>query len=357
MAMASLTQQIKALRAEIEALYQASHPSAGIDEDHWASWLTTLFRPYFVDDVTGILIPFGPHHEQFWDWVWALRPGVRPRPFVAIWPRGGGKSTSAEMACVAVGARQTRRYGLYICATQAQADDHVQNVATMLESADVAAHYPALANRMVGKYGASRGWRRNRLRTSDGFTIDAVGLDTAMRGAKIDAHRPDFLILDDLDQDTDSALVVAKKLRAFTRKILPTGADDVAVLGVQNLIHPDGIFAQMAEGRADFLSTRILSGPIPALRGLAYEVHEAHTVLTAGEPTWAGQDMAQCQALLDDITLEAFLAECQHVRMAGEGAIFGDVWQDGMHIMEPFAIPRHWVVRRAFDWGLARRSP
>src|SRR5262249_33134883 len=79
----------------------------------------------------------------------------------------------------ALGAGRARRYGLYVSMTQQQADDHVQNVASMLESDAVAAAYPDLGNRMIGKFGNPRGWRRNRLRTERGFTIDAIGLDTA----------------------------------------------------------------------------------------------------------------------------------------------------------------------------------
>lgn len=348
--MKTLQQRVRRVQAKLAPPPPPREGLLRVDEDHWDTWLTTLFRPYFCD-VTGQLIPFAPHHRQCWEWVWSLERGKRPQPFIAIWPRGGGKSTTAELACVALGAKRSRTYGLYISATQGQADGHVANVASLLESEAIAQHSPSLANRLLGKYGHSRGWRRNRLRTSEGFTIDAVGFDTAVRGVKIDADRPDFLVLDDLDQDTDSAGSVAKKITALTRKILPAGSADVAILGVQNLVHPDGIFARLLDGRAEFLRTRILSGPVPALRGLMYEEQDGQTILTAGEPTWAGQDLAQCQALVNDATMGAFLAECQHVRLHGEGAMFGDVWQDGVHIVEPFAIPQTWTVRRSFDWG------
>src|SRR5688572_14977460 len=62
-------------------------------------WLRAIFPSYTTHD-------FAPHHRQFWDWAWDIKSGEQPRPFVAIWPRGGAKSTSAEMLCVAVGARR-----------------------------------------------------------------------------------------------------------------------------------------------------------------------------------------------------------------------------------------------------------
>jgi hypothetical protein len=48
--------------------------------------------------------------------------------------------------------------------------------------------------RELNKYGSSKGWRRNQIRTSDGFKVDAIGLDTAARGFKIDEDRPDFIV-------------------------------------------------------------------------------------------------------------------------------------------------------------------
>jgi hypothetical protein len=103
---------------------------------------------------------------------------------------------------VALGAREKRRYALYVSMTQEQADDHVANVAALLESPAIAAHYPALGQRLVGKFGNPKGWRRNRVRAASGFTVDAIGLDTAARGIKLEDARPDLIILDDIDGST-----------------------------------------------------------------------------------------------------------------------------------------------------------
>jgi len=53
---------------------------------------------------------------------------------VAIWSRDGGKSTNAELACLTLGARNARKYALYISGTQDQADDHVASIADALEN-------------------------------------------------------------------------------------------------------------------------------------------------------------------------------------------------------------------------------
>lgn len=285
-------------------------------ESDWLLWLAALLPTYAT-------APFAAHHVAFWEWLWAIDAIARPRPFFGLWPRGGAKSTSAEAACVALGARRRRRYGLYVSETQDQADRHVASVASMLESDPIAAVYPLMSERMVGRYGQSRGWRRNRLRTAAGFTLDALGLDTASRGAKVEDARPDFLVVDDVDDDHDSAGVTTKKLETLTRTVIPLGASHLAVLGIQNLVRPDSVFARIADGRADFLADRIVSGPIPALMDLEWSERDGSYVITAGTPTWpGGQPLAACQAALTNVGLSAFLSEYQHETEPPAGGMF-----------------------------------
>jgi hypothetical protein len=318
-------------------------------------WLRSLF-PAYVSDRDGNGISLAAHHRDFWEWVWAIRPGVRPAPFVAVWPRGGGKSTGAELACVAVGYRRTRRYVLYVSSTQQQADDHVANVAGLLESERLAGVDRPLAERSLGKYGASKGWRRNRLRTAAGFTVDALGLDTAARGVKLDEARPDLLILDDIDDTVDSQDTIRKKIVAITQKLLPAGSSDAATLAVQNVVRHDGIFARLcglAEESADFLADRIVSGPHPALVGAEFEKQsDGKWLIIRGEPTWDGQNLEICQQQVNDWGIRAFRAEAQHERTPPEGQAFPE-FDRSVHVVEPFKVPEEWPKWRAVDYGYA----
>jgi hypothetical protein len=334
-------------------------------------WLRAMFPGYVRD--------FAEHHKELWQWVWGIEKGKPVHSFVAIWPRGGAKSTSAELACVALAARRARRYGLYISMTQQQADDHVQNVASMLESDSVARAYPDLGNRLIGKFGNPRGWRRNRLRTESGFTIDAIGLDTASRGVKLESQRPDFMVIDDVDSEVDSVAAVEKKIKVLTKKLLPSGSSDLAVLAVQNLVHPNSIFARLADGRADFLADRKVSGPFPAVRGLTYEKRDMPSgitryVVTGGQPIWTGQDLQACQQMIDRDGLHAFLTECQQeVSAVQPGAIFRE-WDEAIHVItwtefstlygddarDYYGIPRipaDWLLARGQDWGTTEAHP
>lgn len=305
----------------------------------WEPWLRQLF-PVHVQH------PFADWHREMWKWIWSLRRGVRLRPFVEIAPRGGGKSTNAEIGTTSAGLRGARDYALYVRATQDAADKSVANIAALLESESVARHYPAHADRALGKYGHSKAWRRNRLITAGGFTVDAVGLDTAVRGLKFEDQRPDLIVIDDVDEQHDSPTATRKKIETLTKAVLPAGAGDVTVLAIQNLIIPGGIFARLADGRADFLADRIVSGPHPAVVDLQTKmVHDEEldrfrAVITAGTPTWEGQDLEACQALIDTIGLAAFLQECQHLVHEREGAL----WKRGMIRRRDQAPPLQRVV-------------
>lgn len=271
----------------------------------WPVWLRSCFPAFFCNT-------FAPHHGDFWEHVWSIKPEVRPKPFLAVWPRGGGKSSSSEVATITLAVQGQRKYALYISGTQDQSDKHVESIAGILESEAFAARYPTFASRQLSKYGHSKGWRRNRLRTSAGFMIDAAGLDKGVRGIKAENVRPDVIIFDDLDDLLDSPATVAKKIKVLTRSILPAGSNDVAIIGVQNLIHEGSIFSQLATGSADFLVDHVMSGPVPAIEDLDYALIDGKYRILAGTPTWAGQDIPQCQALIETLGLTSFLIECQH---------------------------------------------
>jgi hypothetical protein len=81
----------------------------------------------------------------------------------------------------------------------------------------------------------------------------------ASRGVKLDEDRPDFMVIDDVDDKLDTVETVNKKVTAITNDLLPAGSEDLAVLVVQNVVHANGVVAQVADGLADFLASRILS--------------------------------------------------------------------------------------------------
>lgn len=304
----------------------------------WEVWLRTIFPVY-------VKANFGVRHQEFWAWVDSIKPGMRPPPFVAIWPRGGAKSTSAELAVVRMGARRARKYVWYVSSSQAKADMHVSNIGALLESPKLEKFHPALANRALGKFGAVKGWRRNRLRTASGLTVDALGLDVGARGSKVEESRPDMIVFDDIDEKSDSAALTLKKIDTMTATLLPAGSTDVAVLFVQNLIHQDSIASRLVDGRADFLIDRIVSGPHKAVDDLVVEKMGGRYVITGGRATWDGQSLETCQTQIFTWGYTAFLTESQH-----EVENLGGIWQniDFQRVM-PNEVPKIRIVVAAVD--------
>jgi predicted phage terminase large subunit-like protein len=280
--------------------------------EDWRSWL----ERYFPHVCTA---PFADRHVRLWEWFDSLESGVRPLPCVEVWARGGGKSSSGELGCVRVGEKLSRRFALYVCGTQDQADLHVQSIAAFFESRGI--------ERAVGKYGSSKGWRRNQLRTADGFNVAAFGLDAAQRGIKIEQYRPDLILFDDIDSREDTPATIEKKIRAITSSVLPTGSSDCAVLFLQNKIHEDSIVSQLCDGRADFLHDREPARVEPAVNSLQVRVEirpDGAGVyrIVQGTETWMGQSLAVCERQINDWGLKAFLREAQHEVEDSEGVFF-----------------------------------
>jgi hypothetical protein len=73
---------------ELDILEQMSNSNGRPAPSNWRDWLPALFPSYFS-------AKFANRHIEFWEWLTAVELGIKPRPFVAIWGRGGAKSTNS----------------------------------------------------------------------------------------------------------------------------------------------------------------------------------------------------------------------------------------------------------------------
>lgn len=279
----------------------------------WRQRVKALFPEQFP-------FPFSKPHIEYWDWVNAIDANA-PRPFVALWPRGRGKSTNLEASIVYLGGLGVRRYAWYVCETQDQADKHIIAIRDMMESDNVGWYFPEIGKPEVTKTGG-RTWRRNLLMCANGFGIEAIGLDKAIRGGKLKTQRPDIIALDDIDGKHDTEAATNKKETTITSSILAAGAINCAVMFVQNLIHNDSIAHRLSKplgekGAADYLANRIISGPHKAIEGLKYKYDKGKDgllqwVITAGKSLWKGFTLAICQQEINRGGPTAFKVESQH---------------------------------------------
>lgn len=281
--------------------------------NEWNKRVPALFGAYFW-------FPFSAPHEELWAWENDIALGSSPRPFVAIWPRGRGKSTTTEAVVADLAIRGVRTYCLYVCATQDQADKHVATIARMLESDHVARYAPGVGKPKISSNG-NRTWNRKRVTTATGFTAEAIGLDKAVRGQKIDWARPDLIVFDDIDEKHDTEATTTKKEEIITDSIIPAGATNCAVLFVQNLIHANSIANRLAkapnkEGAAHYLMTRQVSGPYKAVEGLRYIQEQAGEVwkwkIAEGHSLWHGYSLAICEDELNRVGPASYERESQN---------------------------------------------
>ncbi len=292
-------------RAAVDLIEREAPWEDPLDGVHWSEWHQRVFPEMFTK-------PYGDHHAEAWDWVDSVG-AARPRPLVLFWPRGHGKSATTEVAVAKLGATRRRRYFLYVSATQDQADDHVAVIAAICESKGMEAYYPEMAAQALSKFGQSKGWRRNRLWAANGFVVDAMGLDTAKRGARSITQRPDGIVFDDIDDVNHGVRVVKRNLRTISQSVLPTTrGTNAAIMVAQNFTHPGAIAVKMHAGETDILSKRHQIGPLPAIKGLRAEVGPDGTWrIEEGEPTWEGMDLAECEDAIDTDGWLSFQAESQ----------------------------------------------
>lgn len=341
------------------------------------------FRYTTAEDAVRTLFPryafvaFSPNHSRFWEYVDKVTVDSSPPPVALVLPRGQGKSTSAEMAAALLMALKRRRFIVYCCATQERANEHVQNIATLLESPEVQAYFPEVGAPKVGLHGNQKAWRQAELRASNGTIIRALGFDGAMRGIKIEGFRPDCIIIDDVDEITDGPEVIRKKINVLTKSIIPAKATNCWFVIAQNLIHAHGIVARLVRREADFLQNLECIGPVKAIENFTYEVdpRTKHVTIIGGEASWPeGMGLDVCQRMIDEMGLEAFLTECQQeVDRMSAGSIY-PMWDPCRHLIEQSEFialvgleclddegslvpPNRWRAALGHDWGSTMKHP
>lgn len=349
------------VRAKLNAGLKLAGPSRNSLEADYTAWLTHYYPK-------AVSKPMAFYHREFWDWLWELELD-KPHPefdaFFGIWPRRCGKTTSGQLAIAVVGAKKLRRYCWLLSRTQAQANQKLLTVRQAIGrmGSDFLRDYPHMAKAKT-EDGYNLGWSTMRLVCSDGgeidFIVEAIGLDMAVRGANLEFVRPDFIMPDDIDALHDSRHVVEKNIETLTKSVLLAGTNDKVVLGLQNLIHRDSIFSQIADGRAKFLMNRYTSGPVSALAGdFKYEERMTEKgsrfVILSGVPTWPeGFGLPECEKELNDVGPEAFEGECQHnVTLAHGDATFRE-FDPVYHCITVSEFMRFFVGNRAMTYGLQR---
>ena len=344
-----MADSLEVIRARAAARARAVRVSGAVEnsraeiEIDYMTWLNAIFP----EQMSGYR-ELAPFHHELLAHAWAIRRGVRPKPFFAIWFRGAGKSTLGEMIAVMLGALEWRKYVLYVCNTQDQANDHVNNIRTLIENSQIAYYYPEMAEPARSKRtNTMLRWSAEQIQCGNGFTVTGIGLEAAIRGARVANYRPDLFDLDDIDDKNDSIATIEKKITLLTSSIIAAGSNDRAVMGLQNLIHKESVFSRVLSGQGKLFPNRLISGPIEMVTGAKVETRDSVDVIVKGSPSWPAMTIEECQGWLEDLTLRSWLTECQHdVNIPYDDATFRE-WDPVYHCITISEFMRYYVGNNA----------
>lgn len=160
--------------------------------------------------------------------------------------RGSGKSTlvTFSYALWSILGVQEKKFVLIICQTQAQARQHMQNIKHELED-------NKLLRSDMGPFQEEKGgeqWAISSLVFSNtGARIMVASVDQSIRGIRHHEHRPDLIILDDIEDMASTKTMEGrgKIFEWFTREIVPLGDIGTRILMVGNLLHEDALVMRL----------------------------------------------------------------------------------------------------------------
>jgi hypothetical protein len=352
------------MRALNSAALSGSAEACVLESAGWQAWLPRMGVRTFTGE-------FAEFHTTFWDWYWPLvraqQAGTQAADasdlltYLLTWGRGMAKSSTVEWAVIAAGALVSEAVVLYVSATSGLAVTHLNSIRDRIESAQVARHYPQLADPRVGKHGNRYGWRSDMLATASGLTVFAVGLEQDVRGLRVGDLRPTLIVFDDVDSKHDSPDVVKKKETIIAGSILPAGTANTINLFAQNLIHENSVATRIYKRHSELLSQRKESGLIKAFTD-DFEIEREGTryVIKRGAPTWKYFDLRACQKFLDDSGPVEAYAEYQHeFERSKEGLVLKN-YRDEIHVITrsefkrvygTATIPARWYKYVFHDWA------
>lgn len=154
--------------------------------------------------------------------------------------RGFGKSTIAEETiCIRAGFREFKN-GIIIGESESRAIERLQAVKHEIDTNDYLAEL----------FGIGRGdvWQEHKISLSNGVVLQALGKGQSLRGVKHLDQRPDFCLIDDLEDDESVATPEGrlKNKRWLYRSLLPALEKNALVRYIGNRLDNDAVIVQLA---------------------------------------------------------------------------------------------------------------
>lgn len=195
-----------------------------------------FFCTYFSRYINYEMAPF--HHEMF-----RITQDDSIKFAVISAFRGSGKSTIMTMSYILwsiLGVPQ-KKFILIVSQTQEQAKQHFANLKRELET-------NMLLKKDLGPFETDLTWNTGAIIIPKyNAKIMAVSTEQSIRGLRFGEHRPDLLILDDIE---DSLSVKSKESREktfnwFCSEITPIGSGNTKIIIIGNVLHKDALIKRL----------------------------------------------------------------------------------------------------------------
>ena len=175
--------------------------------------------------------------------------------------RGSGKSTIMTLSYPlwAVLGRQQAKFVLLLAKTQAQAKQYMRNIEAELEGND-------LLKSDLGPFHKEDEWNASSLVIPKyGARITAASMEQGIRGIRHGSHRPDLIILDDID-DLSSVKTLENREKTYQwlkGDVIPLGDRETRLAAIGNLLHDDSMIMRL---KAEIGSGAMSGRPSPSTR-------------------------------------------------------------------------------------------
>jgi len=171
----------------------------------------------------------------------------RGRRVCIVAPRGNAKTTWSEIDCLRALCEGYEPYTILIMDTIPQAKALLEGLKGELTDNERLKHdYPHAT-------GKGSIWNADKIETTNGCCLEAIGVGSKVRGRRYKHHRPTRIIIDDADNDEDikSATLREEKKNWMEKALFNCGTGTTNIFVVGTMIHRESIVGICAK-RPDF---------------------------------------------------------------------------------------------------------
>lgn len=255
----ALAREIDEIRARARTHLSLSPSSsleeiqAAFGESLWEFW--QFFFPHFRQSEDGKVSEGAPYQEEFCERIQDLViHGEGGDELARAYPREHAKSVFATLNTPLWAVLSGhRRFPFVFSDTDTQAWGFLEDIRTEVETNDrLKAIYPEACEWQSNP-------RTNRLIFGNGAIIMAAGSGKSVRGARRGAQRPDFIVLDDIenDEEVENPKRRRRKMTWYNKVVRKLGRAAVYLI-VGTILHAESFLAKRIKSERDIFAAVVV---------------------------------------------------------------------------------------------------